>query len=322
MPCFDPLDATRAEGSSDKPVVWKRGQCPRVLSPGIEHFQIPCGRCIGCRLEYSRVWGARCAHEASLHEDNCFLTLTYRSEATATDEELKNGWYLPRDGSLNKKHHQDFLKRLRYYFGAGKIKYYHCGEYGDQLNRPHYHTLLFNFDFPDKKLFKEYEGYYLFTSEIADKVWRYGYVFVGSVTFESAAYVARYCLKKIFGDLAHEHYLRYDEYGCPYWLEPEYATMSRGGKGGHGIGYEWYQKFKSDLYPLDRLPIPGRGEFGKPPRYYQELHAAMYPEEIALVRERRSDFWSENPEEGSPSRRGQRERVKLAQLAHLMREIE
>ena len=316
MPCFSPLEGARRVGSGEKPIVYKSGGRPDPLDKGWEALDLPCGRCIGCRLEHSRIWGARCAHEASLYDDNCFLTLTYRNESEATDGQRSQGLFMPSDGSLNKKHHQDFLKRLRYYLGGRRISYYHCGEYGDETGRPHYHTLLFNFDFPDKQLFKYEYGYQLFTSELLDEIWKFGYCWIGSVTFESAAYVARYCLKKVTGSEAHFHYLRYNEQGAPYWLEPEYATMSRN----PAIGRGFYEEFRTDMFPLDRLPIPGRGEFGKPPRYYEKLFAELYPDEMAKVKERREVYWTERPEEGSPQRLADKEKVTRAKLAMLKRE--
>ena len=74
-----------------------------------------------------------------MHEDNCFITLTYDDEN------------IPWDGSLNKQHFQAFMKRLRWHNKEKKIRYFHVGEYGEQLSRPHYHALIFNHDFDDKE---------------------------------------------------------------------------------------------------------------------------------------------------------------------------
>lgn len=331
MPCFDPLDASRRKGSTDKPIIWKRFQLPKNLSPDQEHFQVPCGRCIGCRLEYSRIWGGRCAQEALMHEENAFLTLTYRNEDAANDEQRAKGLFVPRDGSLVKKHHQGFIKRLRYHLGDRRISYYHAGEYGNtctqhgiedcpacgSIQRPHYHTLLFGYDFPDKQYLTTVNDHPLYISRKLEELWQYGFAWLGSVTFESAAYVARYALKKITGPLAHEHYLRYDEQGCEYWILPEYSTVSTR----PAIGKSYYQEYSADMYPLDRMPIPGRGEFGKPPRYYDGLHEVLQPEEVAAVRESRNKFWAARSDENSPARLRQREVVKQAQIASLTRKV-
>ena len=118
-----------------------------------------------------------------MYDDNCFITLTYSNQ------------HIPADGSLDVRVFQKFMKRLRKRFGDG-IRFYHCGEYGSLLGRPHYHACLFNFDFPDKYLWKENNGQKLYRSPSLEELWPYGYSSIGTVTFESAAYVARYILKR------------------------------------------------------------------------------------------------------------------------------
>ena len=151
---------------------------------------VPCGQCIGCRLERSRQWAIRCVHEASLHTDNCFITLTYSPDC------------LPSDGSLNHDDFQKFFKRLRKHIAPKKIRYYMCGEYGEdlqqpsKLGRPHFHACLFGLDFDDKQLYIVRDDVKLYTSATLEKIWGKGFVTIGDVTFESAAYVARYIAKK------------------------------------------------------------------------------------------------------------------------------
>ena len=136
MACFRPLTAYK----------FKSGDIVFDFHIHEEHLveemlKLPCGKCIGCRLARSREWAIRCVHEASLHEHNCFITLTYDDD------------HLPMNNSLDLRDFQLFMKRLRFKFGNG-IRYYHCGEYGDNYRRPHYHACLFNFDFADKKIWK------------------------------------------------------------------------------------------------------------------------------------------------------------------------
>lgn len=245
----------------------------------------------------------RIVHEASLYEDNCFLTLTYNDEC------------LPVDGSLNKKHFQDFMKRVRKRFCPRKVRYYHCGEYGDQLDRPHYHACLFNLDFSDKKLFSENNGYPLFTSEVLEDLWPYGFSTIGDLTFESAAYTARYVLKKVTGHNASDHYLRCDEYGVAYWLEPEYTTMSRR----PGIGKDWYEKYKADVFPSDEVPVPGSGLFKKVPRYYEQILASEEPEQHEEIKKLRQAFRRAHGDEYSPERLMDKYKVKKAQVSQLKR---
>ena len=129
MPCFSPLDGYRSRtvnASGKRSIVFDihEGFHDRPVS-------VPCGQCVGCRLEKSRQWAMRCVHEASLYDENCFITLTYDDE------------FLPVGGSLDKGAFPRFMKRLRKKFEPRRIRFYHAGEYGDRFGRPHYHALLF-----------------------------------------------------------------------------------------------------------------------------------------------------------------------------------
>jgi len=135
------------------------------------------------------------------------------------------------------------MKRLRKEHGEG-IRFFHCGEYGDKSFRPHYHALLFNFDFGDKRLWKVSNGQNVFTSENCAKLWGQGFVTLGAVTFQSAAYVARYVMKKRTGPSSEQHYSWVDpQTGEVHRRVPEYITMSRR----PGIGTKWISKYQSDV---------------------------------------------------------------------------
>src|SRR6266571_4497618 len=123
---------------------------------------LPCGQCRGCRASYSREWAMRCMHEASMHADNCFLTLTYSDE------------YLPRNNSLDKSAFPLFMKRLRKAIAPQRVRYFHVGEYGERSGRPHYNALLFGYDPPDKVLFSVRAGFPVFTSDGLRAAWPYG----------------------------------------------------------------------------------------------------------------------------------------------------
>lgn len=259
--------------------------------------EVPCGRCIGCRLERSRQWAVRCLNEASLHEDNCFITLTYDDE------------HIPSDNSLNKEHHQKFMKRLRFKYRQKKIRFFHCGEYGDESDRPHYHTLLFNHDFEDKELYADRESGRHYVSESLNKLWPYGFSVIGDVTFESAAYVARYCLKKINGDDAEEHYKSLNPYtGELTQIEPEYCNMSLK----PGIGQGWFSQFAEDIYPDDFQVV--RGQKMKPPKYYNGLLEKLDETMHEAVRLKRLEFAKKNSSENTPQRLAVREKVAKAKL--------
>jgi len=309
MPCYSALKGFKSRHTNG--LTFKREE-----SNGFK-MEVACGQCLGCRLDRSRMWAMRIVHEAAQYEDNAFVTLTYREKANATPEQIAKGHYCPEDGSLNKKHFQKFMKRLRKYFSGRNIRYYHCGEYGDQYDRPHYHACLFNTHFPDQELFNDREGNFLFTSKILEKLWPYGFSTIGELTFESAAYTARYILKKILGRNADDHYLRCDEYGVAYWLQPEYTTMSRR----PGIGKEWYEEYKDDIWPADEVPVPGSGVYKKVPRYYETILKSEDPDQLEEIKQLRRQFMLAHKEEYSPQRIWQKYKVKKAQVTQLKREM-
>jgi hypothetical protein len=298
MPCYHPLQGYRARGGKHIVFNPKDGWIDQKV-------QVPCGQCIGCRLERSRQWAMRCMHEASLYEDNCFITLTYNND------------HLPEDGSLNKEHFQKFMKRLRKKHQNKTIRFYHCGEYGEKYRRPHYHAILFNHDFGDKKLFKTEKEIRLYTSKELEELWPYGFNTIGDVTFESAAYTARYIMKKQTGKSAEKHYENVDiETGEIYKILPEYNTMSRR----PGIGTEWFKKYNKDVYPKDFVTI--RGKKLKPPKFYDRMYEHQYPEDFEKIKDKRVELMNKNWKDNTPDRLRQKEIVKKAQLNKLKRNLE
>lgn len=264
MPCYKPLRAYRSEQP--------RGDKHAVVfsfSAGFQPIDLPCGRCIGCRLERSRQWAVRIMHEASLHERNCFITLTYDDE------------HLPSDHSLNVVHFQKFMKRFRKSV-CGNVRFFHCGEYGEKFHRPHYHACVFGHDFPDRFPFSGTSGSPLFVSESLSRLWKFGFSTVGDLTFESAAYCARYVTKKVTGEMASAHYERVSALtGEIFTVVPEYTTMSRR----PGIGRGWYDRYGPEVFPLDRVVV--RGHACKPPRYYDNLYEIENPVGFAEIKKKR-----------------------------------
>lgn len=274
MPCFKPLQAWRSRQTSSN---GKR----RLVFNKNEGFEdlpvtVPCGRCIGCRLEKSRQWAMRCVHEASLYDNNCFLTLTYEDKQ------------LPHGGTLVKAHHQKFIKRLRKKISPDKLRYYMCGEYGDETHRPHYHSLLFNYCPADKILVKDGTNK-LYQSPSLTETWGHGHVWIGDVTFESAAYVARYVVKKQYGPEAESHYESLDPYtGELCKIIPEYTQMSRR----PGIGKGWLEQFHEEVYPEDEVVI--RGKLVQPPKYYDAQLDEDTLAEIKRVRKKKAMKYRED----------------------------
>lgn len=188
MPCYNPILAVNL-GEGLKPRILPRRWDLNIESAreryGDSLLLLPCGHCVGCSKQYSLEWSTRIMLEASLYEENCFITLTY-------DE--KN---CPQVG--NKRDFQLFMKRLRKEFDGLGIRYFGCGEYGSEINshRFHYHAILFNIDFHDKEFLKRSNsGEILYRSKTLEKLWPYGISSVGEVSTGSACYVARYNLKK------------------------------------------------------------------------------------------------------------------------------
>lgn len=212
------------------------------------------------------MWAARIVHEAQLHGRNSFVTLTYADDK------------LPASGGLVPAHLQKFWKRLRK--RGNKIRYYAVGEYGDQTLRPHYHACVFGYWPADCKVLRK-EPYFLFSSDELADIWGFGHVTVAEVTYETAAYCARYVLKKITGEKADEHYERISDSGEIFRVLPEYSVMSRR----PGIGFGWFEKYASDVYPDDFVVV--RNGKRKTPRYYDQLLDRTDPEMLLRTQSRR-----------------------------------
>lgn len=303
MPCFHPLTAWRGyDQATGKNCITFKIQNAYDKQP----ITLPCGRCVGCRLERSRAWAVRCQHEASLHEKNVFITLTYNNEN------------LPAGGSLKKKDFQDFMGRLRKKWGRG-IKYYYCGEYGEKFQRPHYHACIFNWDPGDKTIWKIRRGHQTWRSKELERLWDKGHSEIGEVNFETAAYCARYIMKKRTGTkpfkqedgtfkTAAEHY---------DGRLPEYNDMSQ------GVAFEWYKKNWKDVYPGDHLIIKRKGKYvrTKPPKYYDKQFEIDNPEEYKkLKRKRRAR--ANNKTQETMKRQQKLEEIQKRKIIKLKREYE
>lgn len=308
MPCYRPIKGWRSKDvnpSGKRSIVF-------TLQEAYKDFPVdlPCGQCIGCRLERSRRWAVRIMHENQMHERSCFLTLTYSPEN------------LPPDGTLVLKHFQDFMKRLRERVGI-PLRFFHCGEYGTEFSRPHYHCILFGYDFSDKvKCEETHDGFSLESSKFLEEIWGLGHCRIGSVSFESAAYVARYITKKITGELAHVVYNDIDESTGEILreLRPEYVTMSRR----PGIGHSWFAKFKSDVFPDDFVLVRRGGKMVKVsvPKYYDQLlekEDEFFYKSLVAIRKNRAE---DNADNNTPERLQTRERIHRKKAQQLKRKYE
>jgi hypothetical protein len=295
MPCYSPIRAYRSRDGINPDT----GKWPIVFNIydgyGDLPIDVPCGQCIGCRLERSRQWAIRCVHEASLYDNNCFVTLTFDDD------------HLDKNLSLNKRDFVLFMKKLRFKFGQG-IRFFHCGEYGFLLQRPHHHVILFNFDFPDKYLWDIRNGNRLYRSPELEALWPYGFSSIGDVTFESCAYVARYIMKKVTGKNAGSHY---------NGREPEYITMSRR----PGIAREWFDKYQTDVFPNDYVVIRN-GLKCKPPKYYDNIYDKIDPKSMKHVKFNRKLDALKRKDDNFPRRLNVRERIQELRAEKLVRVLE
>lgn len=305
MPCYNPLVAWRVEGK----MVFNP---PRGSHKLLKPYNLPCSKCIGCRLNYARSWALRCQLEAMSHKDNCFITLTF-----SNDELLKrdNPW------SVDVKDFQLFMKKFRKRFNKS-IRFFHCGEYGEKTYRPHYHALLFGHDFrvpsSTNKIKKFGKKYPLYESSELTSLWGRGHTTVGELNFDTASYTARYVTKKIKGDVSNIHIDKAT--GEVSQINDVYCTMSRA----NGIGYDAYQKYKHNWYGNDFI-VNANGIKMKPPRYFDKLYEEEYPERFAVIKKTRKenlDFVDQNPKDPKYKRLKDIENVKLLKLKETLREIE
>lgn len=291
MACFRPLAAYRLD---DGKIVFScRSGEDR------EELLLPCGSCDGCRLERSRQWAVRCMHECQLHENNSFLTLTYDDE------------HLPENGSLRHRDWQLFAKRLRRAYGP--FRFFMAGEYGGIHGRPHFHACVFGVGFSDRKLLCTGDsGSDLYESASLSKLWRSGFASVGDVTFESAAYVARYTLKKVGSDVERLGIVDYST-GEVSVRRAEYARMSLR----PAIARDWWSKYSGDV--KRRGDVVSRGRSMRPPRYYDKLLELEDPD---LLEEFKADRLSKvRLEDGTPERLAVQEIVCKAGLSFKKRSI-
>lgn len=288
MPCLFPKLAVQAVPGAKPRIMSNR---TRLLSEFRTHDNIavffrafsavdlPCGSCLQCRLSQSRNWAVRCQHELQMHPaGGIFLTLTYAPEN------------LPKNHSLDKTATPAFIADLRRQTGAS-LKYYHCGEYGDKLSRPHYHVLIFGWRPKDAVIRPRSKDLFpLYTSNFIESLWPYGFCPFGELTFESAAYTARYATKKVTGKKADKHYQRI----CPvtgevFQVIPEYATMSNRG----GIGRSFVEKYFDEIYPADSVLI--NGHLVQPPRFYDKILEQRNPALFQQVKFNRLQKYADKP---------------------------
>lgn len=256
---------------------------------------IPCGQCIDCRLSYSRHWAERCMLEASLHEFNYFVTLTY------DDFHIPMGNYLDHDGevktsSLNRRDFQLFMKKLRNNayekFDHTGVRCFYCGEYGDLHDRPHYHAILFNM--PDLSseftFFNKRGSFSSYTSDLISSSWSdpysnlsKGIATISDISYDTCAYVARYVVKKQKG-LSSDYFNSLDISDISKRVQPFVGMSNR-----PGIARAYYDSHKEDIYTTDSVLYKKDHDVysAKPPRYFDKLYDIEYPDNMEVIKNSR-----------------------------------
>lgn len=269
MACEEPLRGYKA--STGRLVFFKKTEKEYYQEP-YTGLQVPCGKCILCREEYARQTAVKITHEATCHEQNAFVTLTYRNEN------------LPTHGSLNYDDTSKFLKRLRQYarrkYGNDfKLRYYLVGEYGDRSKRAHYHLCLFGLDFTEGAILCQSEPHRLWINLELQKLWGLGDVKIGALTFATARYTASYVTKKL---RSKQRYVRIDEEtGELVALVQPKAFMS------DNLGKAWWEKYGHQLEHHDYVIIDGTEQ--KPPKAYDRWLLERDPDRIAKIKQLRQE---------------------------------
>ena len=280
MSCYHPLNGlvigTNSNGKKNIRVV--NSEFKNRFSE-LSYIDIPCGKCIGCRLDYSRQWADRCMLEAQYHEKNCFITLTYDNDNLPPAKEfIDNTTGEIRKSNIHplvKKDFQDFMKRLRDRVGYDTpIRYYACGEYGSESFRPHYHAIIFGYNFDNDRVFykKNFRGDIYYKSDFLDSVWNNGITMVADLEWDCCAYVARYVAKKLGNKL---DYAKYD-------IPKEFVVMSRR----PGIARQFYDDNKETLIKDKRIYLSTDKGSKRihTPRYYEKLFDIDFPKENAEIK--------------------------------------
>lgn len=295
MACYQPLKAFRIGKSekTGKPIYkitdyrvdhieyhkdgyWHKCYDPFVSRLAHEYnrtfIEIPCGKCIGCRLDHAKDWSNRCLMELQEHDSSYFITLTYNDinlpMTSYVKEDTGEIFEVP---TLKKTDFQDFIKALRQALPEQKLRYYMAGEYGtgSDLPRPHYHVIIFGLKLDDLIFYKSNErGDKMYNSPLIDKIWKKGFCVVGNVTEESCNYTARYVMKKV--NCNNEVYKIRN-------MQPEFTLMST-----HpGIAKSYYEKHPGIMeYEHIFLSTENGGKKIGIPRYFKRLQEKVDPDRV------------------------------------------
>lgn len=257
---------------------------------------IPCRHCWACQLKYAAEWATRLTWESQYHKHKYYITLTYNEENLPIYAKFK---YISPEGeniiyendgtwtgTLEPNDVTKFINTLRKYYerrGIKGIKYFYCGEYGSEGKRPHYHMILFGApldlnQFYSYKLDNKHHKMHWKSKEL-ERWWGKGIVDVAEVEWNSCAYVARYCMKKIDNNNDPKEYAAQGKI-------KEFIRMSRN----PGIATRYYQENKDKIYELDEViqrTIHGNVSSFKPPAAFDKKLKEEDPELYEQIKESR-----------------------------------
>lgn len=158
------------------------------------------------------------------------------------------------------------------------------GEYGDKFKRPHWHAIVFGYRPSDcEKKYVNDRGDQVFSSSVLSEIWGHGIAELGSVTFESAGYVARYAAKKLVHGNDGTH---------------GYDPISKKSNK-QAIGKKWLEKNWSDVFSHGSVVLSDGTTCGIP-RYYEKWFKQHHPEKwrhyVTEVKPRNMDIAQKSSE--------------------------
>lgn len=342
MPCYHPI--TALQPTAGGPLIFPQpGHL--YLYNDYRTLTIGCRQCHGCKMKDARQWAMRCVHEKQMHKYSCYITLTYNDKHLPTDLSLRYEDYqvfmkrllksLGRKGSKNilcetylpptggRRHgaapHTPGLKAAREINRATRktARFYMAGEYGELYSRPHYHALLFGVDFSDRVYHKTMpSGSKVYKSDTLDNLWKKGYTSVGDITYQSAAYVARYVMKKRTGDGTTVTEIIDPETGEIYKREKEFNEMSRN----PGLAKPWFERYQSDVYTTGKVVVQGKPQY--PPRYYDKLYKKIDQAALEDFQYQRYLEQAAQNEHHTPERLAVQELVAIEKTRNLKRNLD
>lgn len=242
MGCTSPR--TVGFAADGKTIVWSQ----KKRSKEYAAVQLPCSKCLQCRLDYARGWAIRCVHEAQMHNETSFITLTYDDQKLASKKLIYEDFQL-------------FMKKLRKQ-RQNPIGYFVTGEYGEKTKRPHWHALLFGYRPRDAEYkYSNDRGDKCFSSKLLSTTWGNGIAEFGDVTIHSAGYCARYAAKKLVHGKDQDH---------------DFHPISKKSSK-HAIGKKWLEKYYADVFNEGVVRLRD-GSTASIPRYYEKWLQKEMPE--------------------------------------------